>query len=506
MKETKASARLKSSATSAPAQRPRRARWWLAALSVVAVGAFGYWGVAKAREAAYLARLPPLPDLSAQPASIRAHLTEADRAARAAPMSSSAVGALGLAYHSDMFYDQAARCYAVAETLNRSEWRWTYYRALALDGRGDMEGLAAGLRKVVATMPDFSPALWRLADAEFKAGHYDVAGETWRRVLSLPEPPRQSGSAGTPARTVIAPVSAYAALGLARLALAQREPDRARLLLEDITAKNPGFGPAFRLLGTAYADLNRTEDARRATRKADRLAAYDPYFDPMIDALARESRSSTFLLQQAAVADLTTNAPWREYLVRRAIEFDPGNTDALYELASILRTLRRYDEALELLERHRRLVPADLQALADIGRCLSGLGRLTEAEAVLRRALAGHDDANARYDLGFVLDRAGRSGEAIAQYQLALHINPNHKDALNNLGVDLARLGRMSDAARTFERLTAVDPDNAEAHTNLGALLLAQGLRDRAAREFQLALEISPEHARARDGLRQLGL
>src|SRR5262249_46751942 len=174
-------------------------------------------------------------------------------------------------------------------------------------------------------------------------------------------------------------------------------------LLEDITAKNPDFGPAFRLLGTAYADLNRTEDARRATRKADRLAAYDPYFDPMIDALARESRSSTFLLQQAAVADLTTNAPWREYLVRRAIEFDPGNTDALYELASILRTLRRYDEALELLERHRRLVPSDLQALADIGRCLSGLGRLPEAEAVLRRALARHDHANTPYHLALAL-------------------------------------------------------------------------------------------------------
>ncbi|PYR29955.1 MAG: hypothetical protein DMF90_28745 [Acidobacteria bacterium] len=505
MKETKVRGPLKPATAAKPARRRVSAPWWLACIvAVVAVSALGYWGIARSRQAAYLARLPQLPELSNQPSAIRAHLADADRAARAAPMSSTAVGALGLAYHADLFYDQAARCYAIAETLDRSEWRWTYYRALALDGRGDMQGLVAGFRVVVRAAPDFSPASWRLADAEFKAGRYEVAGETWRRVMSLPEPARPTASDGTPARAITAPVSAYAALGLARVALAQSDADKARSILEEITATRPRFGPAFRLLGTAYSELNRSEDASRAIRTADRLPAYDPYFDPTIETLVRESRSSTFLLQQAAVADLSTNAPWREYLVRRALGFDPENTDALYELASILRTLRRYDEALELLERHRRLVPGDLLALADIGRCLSGLGRLPEAEAVLRRALDGHDDASTRYDLGFVLDRAGRSGEAVVQYQLALRLNPHHKDALNNLGVDLARSGRMPDAARTFDRLTAIDPDNAEAHTNLGAVLLAQGARERAAQEFRAALEISPDHARARDGLRQL--
>ena len=63
--------------------------------------------------------------------------------------------------------------------------------------------------------------------------------------------------------------------------------------------------PHFRL-GSVYAALDRAKDAERAVRIADRLPAYDPYVDPMIDALARESRSSTFLLQQASTADLDT--------------------------------------------------------------------------------------------------------------------------------------------------------------------------------------------------------
>jgi Flp pilus assembly protein TadD len=284
----------------------------------------------------------------------------------------------------------------------------------------------------------------------------------------------------------------------------QGNANSARELLENVTQTAPAFGPAYRVLGSAYEALGRSEDAKRSIRRADRLAVYDPYFDPMIDALVRESRSSTFLLQQAASADITTNGAWREYLIRRALEFDPENSDALYELASMLRVLRRYDEALALLERHERTAPGDFQVLADIGRCLSGLQRFGEAEAVLRRALAAQDDANTHYDLGFVLDRTGRLPEAVAEYQRALDRNPNHRDALNNLGVALARQNRFGPAALQFSRLVAVDPDNADAHTNLGAILLTEGSRDRAAREFRTALQLNPDHALAREGLRKL--
>jgi len=484
--------------------RGRSWRFWAALAVVLAAAPLTYGGFSLARQAAYAARLPALPDLSRQPAALRAHLTEADRVARAHPTSAEAVGATGLAYHADMFYEQAQRCYAIAEELSGSAWQWTYYRALAQGALGDADGLAVGLRRVVAAAPGFSPAWWQLGEAELKAGHYDRALAAWQRVLTLQEPARPAANTGAPARLVSAPISAYAELGLARVAMLQGDAERARDVLERVTGKSPGFGPAFRLLSSAYAALDRTSDAERAARIADRLPAYDPYVDPMIDALARESRSATFLLQQASTADLDTNAAWREYLVRRALEFDPANADALYDLASMLRTLRRYDEALDVLERHRHLVPGDFQALADIGRCLSGLRRYAEAESVLRRALEGVDDANTHFDLGVALDRLGHLPEAIAEYQAALERNPNHKDALNYLGVSFVRQGRLAEAAGQFERLIATDPDNADAHTNLGAVFLTKGSRDLAAREFRAALRVNPDHALARQALLKL--
>jgi tetratricopeptide (TPR) repeat protein len=297
-------------------------------------------------------------------------------------------------------------------------------------------------------------------------------------------------------------IAAYATLGLARLALAEGRADAARALLEPVTTISPRFGPAFRLLGSAYAALGRSSDAERMVRQADRLPAYDPYVDPFNDRLARESRSATFLLQQASATDATTSGAWREYLIRRAIEVDPENQDAPVELAALLRAERRYEEALEVLERYRRDVPGDYQALADIGRCLSGLQRYTEAEGVLRRALDGLDDANTRYDLGLVLDRTGRVPEAVAEYERALARNPNHRDALNNLAVDLARLNRTAEAVRPLEHLLSIEPDNVDARVNLGLLRLAQHQRAQAEAEFRRVLSTDPQNARALAGLR----
>ena len=225
----------------------------------------------------------------------------------------------------------------------------------------------------------------------------------------------------------------------------------------------------------------------------------------MIDHLARESRNSTFLLQQAASADLADNAPWKEYLLTRALEFDPANPAVVYELASVLRNLGRNAEALDLFLRYAQLVPDDYQGLGQIGSCLADLGRFTEAEAFLRRALELVDDATTHYDLGFVLTRLGRTREAVGEYERALERDPSHVKARTNLAVNLFDLGQVERASRELTRVLAIDPENAGAHTNLGAVLVHQGQVERAIREFQEALRIDPQQAQARTALEVLG-
>jgi tetratricopeptide (TPR) repeat protein len=476
---------------------PRRS--WIAAIIIVIALVAVFAGLQLRRQAAR-ARLPQLPDLAAYSKAIGEHLRERDAAARADPTSAAAVGALCLAYHADLIYDRAEGCYVLAEVLDPSDWQWTYYRALAASERGSVDGLAIGMRSVVAVAPEFGPAWWRLGEAEFKKGRYDAAADAWRRAQSAREPDR-TPPGGTPIHTASVQLSSYAALGLARVALVQGDAEGARRILEPVTAAAPAFGPAFRLLGETHTRLGRDADSVRVLAIADRQAPYASYADPMVDQLARESRSSTFLLQQAAATDLADNGAWKEFLLERAIKFDPSNPAVLYELGSLLRNLRRDAEALELFLRYAQLVPDDYQGLGQIGSCMSDLGRYTEAEAYLRRALDLADDAITHYDLGFVLTRMGRMTEAVREYERAIELDGTNVKARTNLAVNLVNLGQLDRASRELRHVLAIDPGNAGAHTNLGLVLAQQGQVERAIGEFREALRIDPQQVQARAAL-----
>jgi tetratricopeptide (TPR) repeat protein len=485
-----------------PASESRRL--WRTGAILVVTALLVYAVVTQGKRAIDAARLPALPDLSAQRTSIADHLRDSDRRARRDPGSASAVGALCVAYHADLFYDHAERCYARAEELSPQEWRWTYYRALARGERGGSDALASGMRRVVALAPDYGPTWLRLGEAEFKEGRYDRAEEAWRRA-SLSAEPERLPPAGAPAHLASPQISSYAALGLARVALSRGDAERARQLLEPLISTAPRFGPAFRLLGDSYARSGRTADAERAVDHAGRLPPYAPYADPLVDALARESRSSTFLLRQAQEADLTANAAWAEYVMRRGLEFDPDNPDVVFTLGRILRTGERNAEALELFLRYQQLVPGDFLALGQIGNCFAALRRYEEAEAYLRRAIEHLDDAPTHYNLGLVMALVGRPAEAVAEYERALDRDANHLEARSNLAAMLVRQGQLDRASRQLETVLKLEPENANAHTNLGLVFAQRGQIDRAVRELREALRISPELAQAREALETLG-
>jgi tetratricopeptide (TPR) repeat protein len=471
-------------------------------IAVAVVALIAYGGFVMTRHVASRAQLPELPAVAGQSPAIREHLRDRHEGAQRAPTSSSAVGALCLALHADMFYVEADRCHALAERLVPQEWRWTYYRALLQSERGNAEAVANGMRRVVERAPTFGPAWWWLGDAEFKQGHYEKAEEAWRRAHSLPEVERD---ANHPKHLADVPLTAFASLGLARVALVRGENEGAREILERLTTTAPRFGSGFRLLAESYELLRRPADAERARFRASRLPPYAPYADPMVDALARESRNSTFLIRQASEADLGANAEWSEYLTRRALEFDPDNPDVVSKLGRLLRTFGRSDEALEYFVRYRQLVPDDIQVLGHIGGCLSDLGRFEEAEPFLRRALAGLDDALTHYNLGALLAATGRFDEAIAEYEKAVERDPFDPDTRTNLAAVLVRKGKLAPASRELQRALELDPENVGALTNLGLVYAEQGQFDRAAAQFEAALRIDPRQPQARDALRALG-
>ena len=301
------------SRVSSPESRaPSLKSWsrWAIVAGVVLVAGLGFFVANRWQDSTAFERLPPPPRLSAQQQVIEHHLRDRYEVATREPSSIAAVGPLCLAYHADMFFDLAERCYELAATLEPGDWRWTYYRAVIQSERGGGQALVTNLHRVVERAPQFGPAWLRLGEAEFKAGRYDEAAKAWQKARDLPA----EGEVTTSPRHVTEiPLSAYASLGLARIALVRGDFEAARTMLEAVSTATPHFGSALRLLAESYRRLGRQSDAERLVYRAGRLPPYSAYADPVIDELARESRNSIFLLRLASEANLAINAEWSEY-------------------------------------------------------------------------------------------------------------------------------------------------------------------------------------------------
>ena len=477
-----------------------RRRSWPIAVALLAVLALAGAGLRVRARAAAAALLPSMPDLAGQPPAVVEHLRHADLLARRRPRSAEAVGALGMAYHADLFYAPAAQAYRVAVDLAPDDWRWAYDLALLHLERGEAEPAAARLRSIVAARPDVALAWLHLGDAEFKRARYQEADQAYAHAALAPADGTIAADAPAARRGTV-PIAAYAALGRARVALQQGQVDLARQALERVVAEAAQFGAAHRLLADIYHRLGREHDASVQLARAAALPAYNAPPDGMVDALARESRSSVLLLKQASSADLVRDGAWREYLIRRALEFDGRNPDVVYEMGALLQQLKRREEALSYFNRHLEMVSDDQQTLVQIGKCYADLGRFEDAEAVLRRAVSGADDAVGFYNLGYVLEQRGGAAEAERLYERALELNPGLAGAHTNLGAALARQGRFAKALTHLTEAVRLEPGSAAAYNNLGGVFLQQRQFAIASHHFRSALELNPEHADAHANL-----
>jgi Flp pilus assembly protein TadD len=169
------------------------------------------------------------------------------------------------------------------------------------------------------------------------------------------------------------------------------------------------------------------------------------------------------------------------------LSYDPRNLDAL-EIKALAEIERGDDAAAE------QTLRAALSCARDEGWPYAGLsellkrnGRLPEAEAVSRAALAANpDDADAHDKLGVLLAMRMKAHDAAAHFRRAIALAGPEPQLLTRLGHALLRLGRL-DEAREPLKTAAADPDSfeaivylAELEERVGRLQAAMELLDRA--------------------------
>lgn len=470
---------------------------------------------------------PKRPDLQSLNPGFRALLQSVDQEARRRPGSAEAAGKLGMVYHSNLLFEQAASAYRIAARLAPKDYQWVYCQAVLQEETGGEKEQLKFLQRTLLLKPDHVPAQLKLADRFFKADRLDEAARYYEQAAKAPD-----GSAVLQAN-----------FALGRVAARRREWNRVVEMITPLTRAYPHAAPLYELLREAYAALgqvSKAEEARQISGWA-KWKAVPPLEDPFNEQLINLCYSSTRLLKQAGLLSRVGQADRAIEVGRRAVQAAPTDPDARDFLARTLLTFygdrtEAIDEAMTHLGECLRLRPNDpvpLGGFADeffktpkpsgsvarlrelllarsgvpgvhffLGQAADALGETGEAVTQYRAALKENPNNSAAYNkLGLIAENAGKPEEAVAHFRKAIQLNPVNTAARLNLAIELMQRGNYGEGLKELDELLRINPHDAAAHFCMGFAFLSLKRADQAIAEFRLGLRYKPDDAEAHFGL-----
>lgn len=474
-------------------------KWYLTGIVILGVIVFvaGLF-ISSSIEKNRAARIVHLPDLSGVDKSLSDYIKGLHRAALADPSSSEKLGQLGMAYHSNYYYDQAMACYRLAIEYEASEWRWYYFAGLISEAVGDSRAAVNYLQKVVEINPQIAQAWLKLARQNFKLTNYETARQQYEKALTMPIFYPPGYSAHTLPNRGFFPIDAYAALELGRIALTQKKMDKAVRILEELITQHPTFGPGYRLLGQLYYERGNREKGDFFTTRAGDFESYTPPADPIFDSLVLTSRDANFILKQTSLAMTNQNYEWAKILSNSLLELDLDRPAALSNLVRIALDTYAFAEVDPLLERHYPTVSTDKDKLLQMGTYLAQRDQNQNAARYLNRVLELDAlSTEARLELARLYIRTGQHETARKELMEILKIDSQHDEAFIEMGIIHFVNGETEKAATAFKQALAIDPGNEVALIWLGIMAEKTGRLPQALDYYSQAIATNPDNANA---------
>ena len=245
----------------------------------------------------------------------------------------------------------------------------------------------------------------------------------------------------------------------------------------------------------SVADLERNDllkQARAARAGGDRQAA----LRALQSASALDPSDVGTRLEMATELRVLNRIPEAEIIYREILDDNDKQLSALIGLGQIRSAQSDRDVSLELFQRAEMLAPDHLGVKLEIGRLLRELGRVEEAEPVLRNLLDKKpQDVNAYIQLA-LLKRQQRDPQAsLDLLQTAATLDPERVGIQLEFASGLRELGRLEEARIVLDRILERDPDNFGAHVGLGHLSRRSGDRLASLSHFERAAKVNPRHA-----------
>lgn len=183
----------------------------------------------------------------------------------------------------------------------------------------------------------------------------------------------------------------------------------------------------------------------------------------------------------------------------------PRDWKNYFEIAVEYHQNNRLEEAVQQFSLSLALRDDYLPSWTNLGYVLWRLGRYGDARIALSRALQLDPRSDEAYgNLGLVFLTERNFAEAERCLRQALRFNPQYITAWCNLGRTMALAGRLAEGALFYRRALELFPDHASAQADLGALYLAAGLREEARSLLESALRLDPTLVEAQANLKAI--
>ena len=248
-------------------------------------------------------------------------------------------------------------------------------------------------------------------------------------------------------------------------------------------------------------------------------------------------------IAQAEDAIQTNDFAAAETLLKKAIDKDPRNYQAWFDLGFVLNRLGRVDDSIHAYRQSVAAKPDVFESNLNLGLMLARdknleaerflvaattlkpTDHVSESQARAWLALAHliedskpeealkayrkaseltPKDTEPHLSAGLLHERQKEFSAAETEYKQVLALDPHSTEAAIGLTNIYMKSGHLPDAEPLLRRLASERPGDAGIHLQLGRLLAAQGKKDDAITEIQTATKLAPTDAQAQRELTDL--
>jgi len=250
---------------------------------------------------------------------------------------------------------------------------------------------------------------------------------------------------------------------------------KGRAFFQQAIDKDPRYAMAYAGLADAYDRLGGFDalapkeafpQAREAAQKALQL-----------DASLAEAHTALATVNFAYDWDFSTAA--REY--QRAIEINPGYSDAHQMNSYYLAAIGRFDDALAEMKHALELDPVSLEKTTGIGEILYQQRHYDDSIQQYRKALEMDSNSGfTHWALGRSLLAQGKFNEAIAEFQKAIPLSGDSPDEPAELARAYALAGRRDETLKIIGELNKLSEHKHVSPTGIAAIYGALGDKNQA--------------------------